>query len=266
MTTPRADVPRLTLLGRFSLLLQDEPVRLSRASERVIALLAVHRGRLARRSLSTRLWADSTDARATSNLRSALWRLPRTATAPLVSVTTHDVALHPDVHVDLWDSAEHAQSLRRLGTGAPGAPSDPGSDVDPTQVPDVGPETVHLLEHDLLPDWSEEWLDIEQESFRQLRLHALEAHSGLQLVRGRAAAALEAALRAVQGDPLRESAHRAVIAVHLAEDNPAEALRQFHAYRRLLARELGLPPSAAIRDQVAHLLGRPLDGRPPRRR
>ncbi|HYO40432.1 MAG TPA: bacterial transcriptional activator domain-containing protein [Nocardioidaceae bacterium] len=54
------------------------------------------------------------------------------------------------------------------------------------------------------------------------------------------------------------------MAVHLAEGNPAEALRQFHVYRRLLAHELGLPPSAAIRELVRPLLGRPLEN--PRRR
>jgi DNA-binding SARP family transcriptional activator len=47
--------------------------------------------------------------------------------------------------------------------------------------------------------------------------------------------------------------------VHLAEGNHAEALRQYDGYRRLLATELGLPPSAEIRRMVAPLLGRPID-------
>jgi DNA-binding SARP family transcriptional activator len=65
----------------------------------------------------------------------------------------------------------------------------------------------------------------------------------------------------VSGEPLRESAHRAVIEVHLAEGNPGEALRQYDLYRRLLRVELGLSPSQAIRSLVAHLLGRPTDHR-----
>jgi DNA-binding SARP family transcriptional activator len=63
----------------------------------------------------------------------------------------------------------------------------------------------------------------------------------------------------VQAEPLRESAHRSVIAVHLAEGNHAEALRQYDGYRRLLASELGLRPSPVIRTMVGPLLGRPVD-------
>jgi DNA-binding SARP family transcriptional activator len=78
-------------------------------------------------------------------------------------------------------------------------------------------------------------------------------------------AALQAGLTAVSAEPLRESAHRRVVEVHLAEGNPAEALRQYQSYRQLLRAELGLIPSPAIRSLVAHLLGRPADlpaGRP----
>jgi hypothetical protein len=46
---------------------------------------------------------------------------------------------------------------------------------------------------------------------------------------------------------------------HLAEDNPAEALRQYDLVRRLLRDQLGLSPSVATRAVVAPLLGRPLD-------
>jgi hypothetical protein len=53
-----------------------------------------------------------------------------------------------------------------------------------------------------------------------------------------------------------------VIEVHLAEDNPGEALRQYEIYRRLLHEELGLRPSQTIRHLVQSLLGRPGDGSP----
>ncbi|MFF7444163.1 bacterial transcriptional activator domain-containing protein [Streptomyces sp. NPDC008122] len=43
--------------------------------------------------------------------------------------------------------------------------------------------------------------------------------------------------------PLRESAHRAVVAVHLVEDNVNEAVRRYRAFRRLLREKLGVPPS-----------------------
>ncbi len=47
-------------------------------------------------------------------------------------------------------------------------------------------------------------------------------------------------------DPLRESAHRALMAAYLAEGNPGPALRQFQAFARLLHDELGMEPSASM--------------------
>jgi DNA-binding SARP family transcriptional activator len=65
---------------------------------------------------------------------------------------------------------------------------------------------------------------------------------------------VQAGLAAVAGEPLRESAHRSLIQVHLAAGNPGEAVRQYRVYRRLLADELALEPSAAIRGMVEQLV------------
>jgi DNA-binding SARP family transcriptional activator len=64
---------------------------------------------------------------------------------------------------------------------------------------------------------------------------------------------MEAGLAAVRGEPLRESAHRAVINVHLAEGNRAQALGEYHRFRDRLERELGLAPSARMDELVAEL-------------
>jgi DNA-binding SARP family transcriptional activator len=115
------------------------------------------------------------------------------------------------------------------------------------------------LRHDVLPDWTDEWLLPTREWFRQIRLHALEALCARHCRYGRFDTALEAGLAAVDCEPLRESAHRAIVRVHLAEGNPAEALRQYDLYRRLMNSELGLRPSQQFRALISHLLGRPLD-------
>jgi hypothetical protein len=60
--------------------------------------------------------------------------------------------------------------------------------------------------------------------------------------------ALEAALAALRSDPLRESAYRAVIEVHLAEGNLHEARRQYLACLRMVRAELSLSPSTAMLD------------------
>jgi DNA-binding SARP family transcriptional activator len=62
---------------------------------------------------------------------------------------------------------------------------------------------------------------------------------------------------AVAAEPLRESAHSALIRLHLAEGNRSEALRQYCRYRRLLRAELGVEPTAAL-DQLLGPPGTPI--------
>jgi DNA-binding SARP family transcriptional activator len=65
--------------------------------------------------------------------------------------------------------------------------------------------------------------------------------------------ALQSGLAAVRADPLRESAHRAVIAAHLAEGNRMEAIRQYRVYRNLLNKELNTEPTSAMERLVEGL-------------
>ncbi len=105
-----------------------------------------------------------------------------------------------------------------------------------------------LLEEDLLPGWDEEWLIVERERMRQLRIHALEALSIRLREQSRFGEAIDAALSAVAAEPLRESAQIALIEAYLAEGNVSEAARQKDAYRVLLDVELGLEPSGKVMD------------------
>ena len=235
---------RLTLLGEFRLELEGQVHHVPASARRLLAMLAVtHRGRrVPRGALAEAMRPDSDPARATSTLRSVLWRLPRERGRALVLTDAAEVWLHPELEVDLWEAEAQARLL-----------------CGPTDVVAEELKDLSSLEHDLLPSWHDPWLAVEQESFRQRRLHALERGADVLCRAGRYHDALTAGLGAVGSEPLRESAHRQVIQVHLAEDNHAEALRHYDGYRRLLADELGLAPSPTMRRLVAPLLGRPVD-------
>lgn len=60
-------------------------------------------------------------------------------------------------------------------------------------------------------------------------------------------------LAAIKGDPLRESSHRALIRIYLAEGNQAEAIHQYRLYRDRLNGQLGLDPSSEMAELVGHL-------------
>jgi DNA-binding SARP family transcriptional activator len=107
-----------------------------------------------------------------------------------------------------------------------------------------------LLALDLLPGWYDEWVVVEQERMRQLRLHALEELCSRLTSEGRYGEAIDAGLCCVSGDPLRESAHKKLILAHEAEGNRSEAIRQYERYRDVLTRELGIEPSPDLKRLV----------------
>jgi DNA-binding SARP family transcriptional activator len=209
-------------------------------SQRLLAFLALH-GRMAKRAaVAGTLWPDASESHAYSNLRSALARLQGTARKALAT-SKLELGLAESVTVDV----RHAQTLaRRL--------------LDPAVMPDrseLSTAAVPALSADLLPDWYDDWVLIEAEDWRQLRMHALEALAGRLIALGRWGEAAGAAGAAVRAEPLRESGRAALIQVHLAEGNQSEAVREFTRYRALLRAELGLEPTGRLRQLIQGLQG-----------
>jgi DNA-binding SARP family transcriptional activator len=221
-------VTQVALLRSFELRHRSKPVALPPAAQRLVGLLAIERCALRRVFVAGTLWTDYSEAAANANLRTALWRLKQLPCSIVEATPTH-LSLARCVEVDLHRAAEIAH---RLADGAEDSIDDDGDAI--------------VQAGDVLPDWYDDWVVIERERFRQARLHALEALCGALARRGRYDSAIDAGLAAVAGEPLRESAHRAVILVHLAEGNRGEALRQYEFFRRLLREQLGLTPSPAI--------------------
>lgn len=226
---------QLGLLQGFELRADGDVMKLPLSAQRVLAFLALHDRPLQRLYVAGTLWLDATEERANGSLRTALWRLGRPS-ARLVNATTTHLALADEVEVDVRVAKAVARSL---------------IDRDPAASCAVPQALVGSGE--ILPDWYDDWVYMEREHFRQLRLHALERLCVEMTAGGRFAEAVEAGLAAVDGEPLRESAHRALIAVYLAEGNPGEALRQYRFFRQLLDEQLGLEPSQLMADLVEAL-------------
>ncbi len=230
---------RVALLDGFALDLPGTPRRsdaddLPHGVQRLVAYLSLCR-RPARTAIAGELWPEVPEDNAQRSLRSALWRLQKTAPG-LVQVSGGSLALAPGVGVDVRELTEWAQRML-----------DPRSDADGSARPDAG------LRGELLPGWYDDWVLLERERLRQLRMHALEALAEKLAAAGRFGEAVQAAYAAVVAEPLRESAHRTVVRVHLVEGNLAEALRAYDAFRRLLSEELGVAPSAQMERLVRDL-------------
>ncbi len=217
---------RVELLGGFRLTVEDRPVTLPASSQRIISLLAL-RGRCGRSRLAGSLWPDTTELRALASLRTALWRSNQLVPGVLVS-DQQTVDLDDRTVVDVTSLVHLAHDIF-------------------DGISQVGPHAPGLghVEVDLLPDWDDDWLVVDRERVRQLRLHVLEALAAQLAKREMFGFAMEAALAALRIDSLRESAHRAVIRIHLAEGNLAEARNAYEQCCVVLDREIGAGPSRA---------------------
>jgi DNA-binding SARP family transcriptional activator len=177
------------------------------------------------------LWPETRDERANGNLRSALWRLNQLG-CDLVVARGSTLQLNPYVRVDLHENSARARQFLR-------------------DESDLNELDESLFYSDLLPDRYEDWLMIERDRFHELRLRALESICERLTAKGAYARAIEAAFAAVAADPLRESAQRALVKVHLAEGNVAGAIRQFQLYVNILRAELGVAPSRQFTELVS---------------
>jgi DNA-binding SARP family transcriptional activator len=218
-------------LGRCSCGSSDD---LPRGVQRLVAHLGVSR-QPARTAIAGLLWPDVPESHAQGSLRSALWRLSKVAPG-LIRAGRDTLSLADGVQVDVRELTRWARRV-----------SDPAVSIDDLAA------ACRRLRGELLPGWYDDWVLLERERLRQLRLHALEAFADRLTAAGRYAEAVEAASVAVQAEPLRESAHRALLRVHLAEGNAVEALRAYQLFRTLLADELGVVPSRLMCDLVTGL-------------
>jgi DNA-binding SARP family transcriptional activator len=236
---------RLSLLGGFQLWVDGLEATLPVGAQRLLALLAL-RGRMGRSRTAGMLWPQATERRALACLRTAIWRVNHVSPR-LLRVTPAAVDLSAAVDVD----------VRRLEAAADALAESSPDDDSVLGAWRLAPRG----DADLLSDWEDDWLVDDRQRLQQLGVHVLELVAGRFTDLGRFGPAMEAALMAVRADPLRESAHRAVIRVHLAEGNPVGAMRALDFCRLVLARDAGVEPSGVTTQLV--LPGGPLVGSSP---
>jgi DNA-binding SARP family transcriptional activator len=207
------------------------------SAQRLVAFLALAETPPGRAYVAGTLWPETATARANANLRSSLWRVQQ-ACGRLVVASPQRLCLASDVVIDVHSAMTGAHRM-----------------LDRTDSCDdiLSREMLSALSADLLPDcdwYEDDWVVTDRERYHHLRLHALEAMCERLTAARRYGEAVQAGLAAVRAEPLRESAHHALIRVHLAQGNRFEAARQYDSCRQLLQRELGVPPSPTLQALV----------------
>ncbi len=233
MAADRSRDATLELLGRWRLTVDGRVLPVPGRDQRLITAVALLPPR-PRRHLAELLWPDGTGDSARANLRVNLWDI-RHRFPGVLAAGSDPLVLSPSVTVDL---VAHRLLLSSIDTCA-------------------GPELWTMLERirraELLPGWSEPWLDFEQEQVRLQRVRAFESLSRRFRALGDADGAVAAAALAIEAEPWRETSYRLLMKAHMLAGNRALALLVYEAARVKLLHDLQVEPAPMLASLAAEL-------------
>ncbi|MFN0026495.1 MAG: ATP-binding protein [Acidimicrobiales bacterium] len=187
---------------------------------------------VSRTELAFRLWPDSSEAQARTNLRKALHQLRH---------ELHDAERF--IEVSHGSACWLADAPAHVDVAAFLTAWDTGDDR----------AVVDAYGGNLLPGVYDDWV-LEERA----RLHGLACAALTRLTQGDGqdqTARLAYASRLVELEPTSEWAHRQVIVAHIERGDRASAVRAYHRCVELLASELGVEPAAETRALVEQLTG-----------
>jgi DNA-binding SARP family transcriptional activator len=234
MAADQSRTTTLELLGRWRLTMEGRVVPVPGRDQRMVAAVALLAPR-PRRQLAELLWPEGTSDNARANLRVNLWDIRRRFPG-VIAAGSEPLTLSPSTTVDVT-------SLRLLSTTI----------GDCSSCEKLWDLLEFARRAELLPGWSEPWLDFEQEQVRLARVRAFEALSRRFRALGDAEGAVAAATLAIDAEPWRESAYRLLMKAHMLAGNRALALRVYEGARMKLLRELDVEPAPMLVSLAAEL-------------
>ena len=204
--------------------------------QRLLALLILQPGTpLPRQRIAFRLWPDSTETQARTNLRKVLHDL-RQALAEVdtyVELDQHHLRWRSDR--SSWvDVVAFREALRR------------GDDQS----------AVEFYRGDLLPDCYDDWIIEERDRLHREAGEALDRLAALAEAQGDTVATIGHAGARLRLDSTWEPAYQRLIRAHSQLGNRAEAMRLYHKCAEILEAELGLEPDPMTRTVYDQVRGR----------
>ena len=218
----------LDLLDGFSLRIGPKTVEVSDMSQRLVAFVALGGRPRCRSLVAGTLWSEKTEARASANLRSSLWRLNALGPSPTIICSGSSLVLSPNVDLDVAGLERQGWALL---DGELGRTTELHTD---------------WFSKELLPGWYEDWIIVERERLNQLQIRFLEALVHHLREAGELARAIDQAMRLVAIDPLRERSQIALIRALVDEGSWGRARWQADQYCMLLDGTFGCHASAAF--------------------
>jgi DNA-binding SARP family transcriptional activator/predicted ATPase len=241
----------LNFLGRFEVNLDGHAI-IGFESDKVrslFAYLAIEAGRPHRReSLAGLFWSENPEPRARQNLSQALYNL-RQVLCPdgknnYLKQNAKEVTFDHQAGVTV-DVTQFLHLVHEINVHKHGASWACRLCIGHMQ------EAVALYQGELLAGFSltdaeefEDWLRVQREHLHALIMNLLQDLVKSCTRRGKLAQALSFAERLVSLDRFDENNQRLWLTLLAQKGNRSEAIKQYQAFRRLLADELGVEPEA----------------------
>jgi DNA-binding SARP family transcriptional activator len=213
-----------------------------------LAVLLLHRGApLQRTRLAYRLWPDSSDGQALTNLRHLLHDLRKALPAHerFLEITLRTVGWRTGAPFKA-DATEFLDALERADEAA-----------DEGQARAALERAAAAYRGDLLPGCWDDVTAEQREWLHRLALEGLGRLAGLEEAAGEVNAAVAAAERRLALDPLDEPTYRLLMRLHLRSGARPRALRVYERCAAVLASELGVEPDAETTKLRAAAAGGP---------
>ncbi|MDR7522176.1 MAG: BTAD domain-containing putative transcriptional regulator [Armatimonadota bacterium] len=226
---------QIGLFGRFTVAIEERPIKLQTAAARLLAYLALAGERpVSRGRIAGSLWPELTEGRARSNLSTVSWRLrsellDQGFTGDVISASGTLLCLKmASCDVDVEQFRQSALVPRAEGY--------------PLEALSRAVGALRLYRGDLLEDWDAEWCNVERENLRRRYFDTLRALTDAFEQRGRLDHAVLYARMAAGAEPLDESAQRTLIRLLFLTGDKASAVNQFNKFAKLVRSELGTEP------------------------
>jgi predicted ATPase/DNA-binding SARP family transcriptional activator len=247
---------KLYLLGPPRIEYNGEPLSLStRKATALLAYLVITGRSHSREELAALLYPEYDAARAAANLRQTLWAISRAGLAAYLDANAASIGLqaapHPWADVDVFRAAlATCKSHKHAAV-----------DTCAACLPALR-EAADLYRADFLSGFTlkdspafDEWQMFEAEGRRQEAASLFERLSHGLAAQGDHDAAIAAARRWLNLDPLHEPAHRCLMLLYATSGHRSLALRQYEECTRILRAELAAKPgqeTAALYEQIKH--------------
>lgn len=233
----------IQLFGGFHLVAGDTPVAGLSAprQQSLLTYLLLHRqSPQPRRLIATRLWPESSERQALTNLRRELHHLKKNLpdSPRYLQIEHRRLAWRGDSSVEL-DIADFEGEISRAKQARQGGPY--------IQARQAWRNALAIYQGPLTPTIQEEWLLPHREKFQLQYVLVLEQLFEIASAEDDYSRAVHYAERLIRQDPLQESWYRRLIQLHLSRANRAEALRIYNLCVETLRHELDVKPSPKTR-------------------